>query len=115
MRTRSLALAALALPLAFTGYSRPAIALAQPVVATAAIQDNDHDRDHDAREQGRRDGMKAAYDDMRDHHDPNPKRHDEYRHPPVDHDRRDAYRDGFREGYNDAFRNGSHHDDDDRH
>lgn len=117
MRTRTLALTALALPLAFTGYSRPAKALSHPMIVTAAAQDDDHDRDrdHDAREQGHHDGMKAAYDDMRDHRDPNPRRHEEYRHPPVDHHLRDAYRDGFRDGYNDAFRNGPRHDDDDRH
>lgn len=113
MRIRTIALSTLAIPLAFTMYPRPVAAIAQPGPAAAAIQDADRDAYRDIREQGHHDGMKAAYDDMRDHRNPDPKRHDEYRHPPVDHNARDAYRDGFRDGYNDAFRNGPRHDDDD--
>lgn len=105
MRTRSIALSALAVPLAFTLCSRPA-AIAQPVPAAAASQyGTDQDAYRDAHEQGHRDGMKAAYHDMHDNRSPDPKRHDEYRHPPVDGHARDAYRDGFRDGYKDAIRN----------
>lgn len=104
MRTDKIAtITALAIPLMFGGFSRSLHA--QPAAHSAAIMDDDHDRGHDAREMGHRDGMRAAYDDMRDHRRADADDHDNYRNPPVDKHARDDYRAGFRDGYNDAVRN----------
>lgn len=111
MRTQRFAVVtALALPFAFGsfGYS---YAHAQPAVGTpAALQDNGApDPYRDARERGRHDGERAAYDDMHHGLAPDPNRHHEFRHPPVDHRFDDAYRKGFRHGYHDAFHHGEGH------
>lgn len=105
MRTQKIAtITALAIPLVFGGYSRSLHA--QPIAnPTAAVDDDDRDRGRDARDMGHRDGMRAAYDDMRDHRRADADDHANFRNPPVDKHRRDDYRAGFRDGYNDAVRN----------
>lgn len=133
MRTRHIAaVTILTLPFALGGYGRFGTAHAQPLpAAPAAIHTalhavglDDDDRDRDARQQGHDAGMQAAYDDMRDGRSPDPERHREFRHPPVSHHLRDAYRNGFRDGYDQGVRNGgdrmrdyngnrNRHDDDD--
>jgi hypothetical protein len=108
MRTQKIAtIAALALPLVFGGYGRSLHA--QPIVGAPAALHDDDDRDHgrDARDMGRRDGMQAAYDDMRDHRRADADDHQSYRHPPVDKHARDAYRAGFRDGYSDGIHRGA--------
>jgi hypothetical protein len=109
MRTRTLsAVALLALPLAIGSYGRYNTAQAQPAFGTpAALHDDDdrkRDNSRDAREMGRRDGMQAANDDMRDRRRANATARQEYRHPPVDKHARNDYRAGFRDGYDDAAR-----------
>jgi hypothetical protein len=53
--------------------------------------------------QGFHDGIEGARRDFDNHRRPNATKRDEYRHPPVPHDQRDAYRDGFRRGYDHAM------------
>ena len=123
MRTRQIASATiLALPFALGSFGSFGTVQAQPLPALharAMVGADEDDRDHDARRQGHDDGMRAAMEDMRDRRSADPDRHHEFRHPPVDHRLRDAYRDGFRDGYNDAARHDGdrmrdHDHDDDR-
>jgi hypothetical protein len=105
MRTRKLAtITALAIPIAFGGYSR--LLHAQPPANPAALYDDDHRDNRDAREMGHRDGMRAASEDLRDGRRVDADRHESYRHPPVDKHAQNEYRAGFRDGYQDGIRNG---------
>ena len=105
MRTRTLAsVTALAIPLAFGGYSRSLHA--QPPTSPAALfDDDDRDRGRNAREMGHRDGMRAADEDMRDRRRADADDHESYRRPPVSKRAQNDYRAGFRDGYNDEVRN----------
>jgi hypothetical protein len=53
--------------------------------------------------QGFQDGMDGARKDYGNHRQPDVNNRDEYRHPSVPGQARDAYREGFREGYNRAM------------
>lgn len=130
MRTRNIAMVtALALPFALGGYGRYT-AHAQPAPRTSAVALHDDDdnrgRANEIRQQGRQDGMQAAYEDMRDGRRSSADHHREYKHPPVKGHLKDAYRQGFRDGYSDGMHNREnmqdsygnnnnrrHHDDDD--
>jgi hypothetical protein len=48
---------------------------------------------------GFHDGIEGARKDYENHRPPNVENRDEYRHPPVSHYEREAYRHGFRRGY----------------
>lgn len=90
-------------------------------------RDRDHDRDHDgggygapppppppvvrgdwdtvpnefndAQRRGFHDGIIGAQRDFDNHRQPNVENRDEYRHPNMPHELREAYREGFRHGY----------------
>ena len=49
--------------------------------------------------QGFHDGIEGARKDYENHRQPSVENRDEYRHPPVPHHDREAYRQGFRRGY----------------
>lgn len=49
--------------------------------------------------QGFHDGIEGARRDYENHRPPNVENRDEFRHPPVPHHDREAYRHGFRRGY----------------
>jgi hypothetical protein len=49
--------------------------------------------------QGFHDGIEGARKDAENHRPPNVENRDEYRHPPVGHHDREAYRQGFQRGY----------------
>jgi len=49
--------------------------------------------------QGFHDGIEGARKDYENHRPPNVENRDEFRHPPVPHYDREAYRHGFRRGY----------------
>jgi hypothetical protein len=49
--------------------------------------------------QGFHDGIEGARKDIDNHRRPDVNNRDEYRHPHVPRDQRDAYREGFRRGY----------------
>lgn len=49
--------------------------------------------------QGFHEGIEGARKDAQNHRPPNVENRDEFRHPPVSHRDRRAYRDGFRRGY----------------
>jgi ribosome modulation factor len=53
----------------------------------------------DIQRQGFRDGIEGARKDFENHRRPDVNNRDEYRHPNVRRDQREAYRDGFRRGY----------------
>ena len=65
----------------------------------------------DAGRRGFHDGIEAARMDFDNHRHKNADDHDLYRHPPVDRDLRDDYRNAFREGYSRAM----HHLRDEQH
>lgn len=48
---------------------------------------------------GFHDGIEGARKDYENHRPPNVENREEFRHPPVDHHDREAYRHGFRRGY----------------
>jgi ribosome modulation factor len=52
----------------------------------------------EVRQRGFHDGIEGARKDYQNHRTANVENRDEYRHPPVHHDK-DAYRDAFRRGY----------------
>lgn len=52
-----------------------------------------------ARRRGFEEGMEGAIRDFGNRRRPDPDNRDEFRHPPVPGELRDAYRDGFRRGY----------------
>lgn len=53
----------------------------------------------DVQQRGFRDGMIGAQRDFDNHRAPSPENRDEFRHPSVPRELRQAYRDGFRRGY----------------
>lgn len=53
----------------------------------------------DIQRQGFRDGIIGAQKDIGNNRQPDPNNRDEYRHPSLPPDQREAYRDGFRRGY----------------
>lgn len=57
----------------------------------------------DARRHGFQEGMEGAIKDFGNHRRPDPDNRDEFRHPNVPGELRDAYRDGFRRGYESAI------------
>lgn len=54
---------------------------------------------NDVQRHGFQDGMVGAQRDFDNHRNPNPENRDEFRHPSVPPELRQAYRDGFRRGY----------------
>ena len=58
---------------------------------------------NDVQRQGFRDGMEGARRDIDNHRRPDVENRDEYRHPHLPPDLRDAYREGFRRGYDRAM------------
>ena len=109
MMRNQLAIPALALALATSGF-----AMAQPFAASAAaIQDHDrdHDRDwdvppqefRDIQRQGYHDGIEGARKDYDNHRRPDVNNRDEYRHPHVAPSVQGDYREGFRRGYENAM------------
>ncbi len=106
MRKRRIAImTALAVPFALGNYGGCSVAHAQPAPVTpAALQENAPSPYREARERGVHDGERAAYDDVHRGLTPDPNRHENYRHPPLqDHHYDEAYRDGFRQGYQSSF------------
>ncbi len=94
---------------------------ASPHPQPALAQDHDWDQPpqdyHDVQRQGFHEGVEAARKDYDHHHHMDADHHDQYRHPPVRHDDRDAYREGFRRGYEQAWSHlsGDHDHDHDNH
>lgn len=81
----------------------------------AAFQDRDDwqqppDSYNDAQRQGFHEGIEAARRDWDRHRRRDADDHRAYKHPPVSHDMRGAYREGFRHGYQVGMRhmNGDH-------
>ena len=58
---------------------------------------------NDIQRQGFHDGMEGARRDFENHRQPDVENRDEYRHPRVPPDVREAYREGFRRGYDRAM------------
>jgi hypothetical protein len=98
-----IAAAALALLLSAAGFG---LAITP---ATAQDRDWSHDRDRDwqapprelnqYQQRGFHDGIEGARKDFENHRQPNVEDRDEYRHPTLPPELREAYRDGFRRGY----------------
>ena len=92
-------------------WASPPVIKAHAAVTGAAVagvaQDHDWDQPpqeyHDAQRRGFHDGIEAARHDFEHHRHADADDHDQYRHPPVRHDDRDAYREGFRHGYERAM------------
>jgi hypothetical protein len=104
MNTRYLGLSVLALSLATPGFVK-ANALTQP---PQPAYSQDHDRDRwdmapaeyrEVQRRGWQDGIEAARKDYDNHRKPDVDNREEYRHPHLAEDQRDAYREGFRRGY----------------
>ena len=73
---------------------------------------------NDIQRRGFHDGIEGARKDVENHRRPDVNNRDEYRHPPVPRNQRDAYREGFRRGYQQTMSHmmDEHHGDDhDRH
>ncbi len=92
----------------FTVNARPGIA----AVSAPAGVFQDHDRDRDDRRwqeppsefdefarRGFHDGIEGAHKDYGNHRSPDPRHRDEFRHPRVPREDREAYRRGFERGY----------------
>ena len=117
MKLKCIALSLLALSLGSAGLLA-AKAHASPYGTNpTAIQDrDDHDWDappqefKDVQRKGFHDGIEAARDDVDHHRAPDADHHDNFRHPHVAREDRDAYREGFRRGYDKAIEhlNGGH-------
>ncbi|MGA8530447.1 MAG: hypothetical protein WB622_12085 [Acidobacteriaceae bacterium] len=58
---------------------------------------------------GFHDGIQAARHDIDAHKDPDPSRHDTFRHPDRPRDERPDFRDGFRRGYQMEYDHFWHH------
>ena len=99
MKIHRIAVPALALLLTAAGFGMGA--------KPASAQDRDHDRDWQApprelnefQQRGFHDGIEGARKDFENHRQPSVEDRDEFRHPSVPPDVREAYRDGFRRGY----------------
>lgn len=112
MTLNRLAIPALAIFLGATGLGATNLAASAPALGQpAAIQDHDdHDRDHggwdmvpsdlpEVQHQGFRDGIEGARKDFDNHRRFSVNNRDEFRHPHVPREEREAYREGFRRGY----------------
>ncbi len=130
MKKNWLVISALAMGLAIPGGMLAAHAHAAPINGAASgVQDRDHNQDrdwqrapdeyNDAQRRGFRDGIEAARRDAESHRRKDVDDHRMFKHPPVDREDRDRYREGFRRGYETAMQhmmgNGDHHDRDDQH
>lgn len=114
MNLNRLAIPALALFIGATGLVTARSYASPPGPPTPAVgQDRDHDRgDWDAppgelnelQRQGFHDGIEGARKDFGNHRRPDVNNRDEYRHPHLPPEQREAYRDGFRRGYDRAVR-----------
>jgi len=104
MKHSRIALAALALALGAPAF----------LVSHAQYPQDRPDRDHggwdappqefrEVQRQGFHDGLEAARMDMEARRPANAEAHEELRHPRVDRELRDDYREGFRRGYEKAF------------
>lgn len=84
-----------------------AISSAAPTTAPAIAQYRDQGAYGEpyiqARRRGFEDGMEGAIKDFGNQRRPDPDNRDEFRHPPVPGQLRDAYRDGFTRGYQQAM------------
>jgi len=110
------AISALALALGATSGGFAARAYAAPAASpSAGFQEGRWDEPpseyRDVQRQGFHDGMEAARIDFENHRHKDADDHDAYRHPPVDHNQRDDYRNAFKEGYSRAM----HHLRDEQH
>jgi hypothetical protein len=85
----------------------PALAPAELSAAPAIAQYRDRDANAgpylQARRRGFEEGMDGAIRDFTNHRRPDPNNRDEFRHPSVPGQLRDAYRDGFTRGYQQAM------------
>lgn len=86
--------AVILLPLLLTGCSHRVVVYPPPAAYSEAAQ------------QGYRQGVHAAQNDMRSGLRPDVDRHPRFRNPPVPPPLRDDYRHGFREGYQAVYRGG---------
>src|ERR1019366_8127501 len=106
MRFNRIAIPALALLLGVAG-----LASTRSYAAASGSSADDRDRNwetppqelNEIQRRGFHDGIEAARKDFENHRQPNVENRDEYRHPEVSHELRDAYQDGFRRGYNAAM------------
>ena len=64
---------------------------------------------NDIQRQGFHDGIESAHRDFDHHRTADARDHEEYRHPHVDPNARDAYREGFRRGYDVAMQHLQQH------
>ncbi len=78
------------------GYGRPA---PPPPPVVRGDWDTVPNEFNDAQRQGFHDGIEGARRDFDNHRQPNVENRDEYRHPNMPHELREAYREGFRRGY----------------
>lgn len=60
---------------------------------------------------GFHDGIEAARHDIDGHRQPDPDRHDNFRHPDLPRDQRQDFREGFRRGYHMVYDHMQHHHD----
>jgi hypothetical protein len=101
-----LAMSALTISLAVPAGLMTTKAAAQPANPAGFYQDRPWDQPpdefRDVQKRGFHDGIEAARKDFDAHRDPNPERHEMFKHPHVDPSMRDDYRDGFRHGYDAA-------------
>lgn len=109
MQIKWMSVPALALCLASTGALKAHACPAQPGSGFAQYQEHPDrwneppDSYNDAQRRGFHEGMEAARQDMQEGRRVDADHHDAYRHPPVEGDLRNAYREGFREGYHRAM------------
>lgn len=99
------AIATVALVLGVTGmstgraYGMPTGAAAQGYGQDRGGWDTPPQELQDIQRRGFRDGIIGAQKDFDNHRRPDPNNRDEYRHPSLPSEQREAYRDGFRRGY----------------
>ena len=105
MSFNRLAIATVALVLGVTGmstgraYGAPTGAAAQGYGQDRGGWDTPPQELQDIQRRGFRDGIIGAQKDFDNHRQPDPNNRDEYRHPSLPPEQREAYRDGFRRGY----------------
>ncbi|HUX43992.1 MAG TPA: hypothetical protein VMV57_04500 [Terracidiphilus sp.] len=113
MRLNRFAVPVLATMLSITGISAAWASGAQQGPPPPGFYGQHQDRDdwnapprefNQMQRQGFADGMDGARKDFENHRRPDVENRDEYRHPNVPRQMRDAYRDGFRRGYDVAAR-----------
>ena len=112
---------ALALSLGATSGGLAARAYATPASSPAGYQEGQGRWDEppseyrDAQRQGFHDGVEAARRDFENHRHKDADDHEMYRHPRVERELRDDYRNAFKEGYSRALHHmrEEHHDRDD--